>query len=639
MTQNFYQIKNNLVIKLSFVFLLILQSFVFGQSGSIKGIVTESGTDDPLIGANIVIEGTSIGASSDFDGNYLIRSIPAGSHTITVTYIGFEPKSEQINIVANRALELNFTLKPLVLEGETVTISAQAKGQVSAIQQQLTADQISNVVSEERIQELPDFNAASTLARLPGVSTTQSSGEDNKVVIRGLSPKYNSIEIEGVKLSSTGSSQIGLSSNPEVAAQDVNNDRSVDLTMVSPYMIRMISVYKSLTPDMNANSLGGTVNMELREAPSELHWNLMYQQGYTAKSGTLGNFRAVASGSNRFFDDNLGIYLLINAESYDRNSDNMDASYNIAGDATTIDSTTGFRPVEVREVTFNRHLENRKRYGGNLILDYTIPNGSLKFVNMLARINSDYTDHRQLINYDQGRMVWRLREGENITDQQLHSLKLDYDLGFLTADLSASYTASRNLLDESPEFSFNQVDALQSGVPRDNIVPEDLTYLLTSYKGDSSVVLRSANLFSSDYKEDKFTYKADFEIPFSIGSDLSGFFKFGGQMYNQTNENDQETPYLGFNGSATGDGTDIQANMMRAVMNEFGIDVNATGNLIGTTFLNSDKDLFDAFLKNKYGDIYYASNPKLLRQILDYIISKPEFDASNSQVSTGAQGG
>ncbi|MBU0472527.1 MAG: TonB-dependent receptor [Bacteroidetes bacterium] len=639
MISKIYKIKNKLFSFLVLLLFFAFQSFLFAQSGGVKGQVQEIGNGDPLIGANIVVKGTTLGSSSDFDGKYIIRNIPVGKQTIEVSYIGYEPVQTQVDIVANRVVELNFNLKTQTLQGETVTISAQSKGQISAIQQQLSSDKISNIVSEERIQQLPDFNAASVLSRLPGISTQQSSGEDSKVVIRGLSPKYNSIEVEGVKLSATGSSQIGLSSNPNSGGTGVSNDRSVDLTMVSPYMIRMISVYKSLTPDMNANSIGGTVNMELREAPSDFHWNLMYQQGYTAKSNTFGNFRAVVSGSNRFFNDKLGVYALFNAESYDRNSDNMDASYNIAGEEVEIDSVTGYRPVKVSSVTFNRHLETRKRYGGNLILDYNIPNGSIKFINLLARINSDYTEHRQTINYDAGRMEWQLRKGENITDQQMHTLKFDYDLGFINTDLSASYTSSNNLLDKSPVINLNQVDALQSGVPRDNKVPEDLTYLLTKYRGDSSVVLRSADLFSSNYKEEKYTYKADFEIPFNLGNAASGYFKFGGQIYNQTNSTDQETPYVGFNGSSIGEGQDIQSELMRSVKDKFGITVNELGDLIGTTFLNSDNELFNSFLNDKYGEMFYVSNPDLLVDILDYIVGNPNFDASNSQVSTGSQGG
>ena len=625
-----------LIIYVLIVFSISLQA---QRTGGLKGTVTDKKTGEMLPGANVMVNGTSIGTACNFEGEFILRNIPPGKQKIVVSYIGYDTKEVELDIPEGKLLYSDFELSGMTIEGEEVVITAQAVGQLQAINQQLAADNIANIVSEAKIQQLPDFNAASALSRLPGISTTQTSGEDNKVVIRGLSPKYNSIEIEGVKLSSTGSSQIGLSSNPNSGNSSIDNDRSVDLTMVSPYMIRMISVYKSLTPDMNANSIGGTVNMELREAPSDLHYNFLWQQGYTAKSNTLGNFRAVASGSDRFFNDNLGVYLLVNAESYDRNSDNMDARYNIAGEEVDIDPITGYRPVKVQDVSFNRHLETRQRYGGNLIMDYNLPNGSLKFVNLLARINSDYTDHKQKINYDMGRMEWQLREGVNITDQQMHSLKLDYDFGWINTDLSVNYTSSSNTLDKSPEFKFNQVDALQSGVPRDNLVPQDLVYLLTEFKGDSNVVLRSGNLYSNDYEENKLTYKADFEIPFNLGTGLSGFIKFGGQIYNQENSTDQETPYLRFNGNATSDDDDIQTNLMREIAQRYGITVNEFGNLSGSTFLNSDTELFESFLGDKYGEVFYVADPEQLNEILNYIIGNPDFDASNSRISTGAQGG
>jgi TonB-dependent receptor len=639
MVMNLYNNRIKIVSLLIFILILAIQPFTFAQSGSLKGVVFDKDSNDPLVGANLIILGSSLGAASDLDGNFVIRNIPVGEQTIIISYIGYSSDSVKVVIVENRALGENFYLMPITIEGETVTVSAQAQGQMAAIQQQLSSDQIVNIISEKKLQELPDFNAASALSRLPGVSTTQSSGEDNKVVIRGLAPKYNAIQIDGIQLSSTGSAQIGLSSNPNSGNTSISNDRSVDLTMVSPYMIRTIAVYKSLTPDMNANSIGGTVNMELREAPEGAHWDFLYQQGYTAKSGTFGNYRIVGSGSYRFLDNKLGAYALFNAESYDRNSDNLDATYDLAGDRTTIDSITGFRPVEVNSVSFKRHIETRKRYGGNLILDYTLPEGSIKFVNMLARIQSDYTDYDQKIDYDAGRMEWQLRQGENFIDQQMHSLKFDYDFGLITTDLSASYTASSNKLDNSPLINFNQVGALQAGVTRDNVKPEDLIYLLTEFKGDTNVVLRSANLFSNNYKEDRYTYKADFEIPYNLGNSVNGFLKFGGQIFNQSNSTDQETPYLRFNGSATGTGTDIQSNLMREIKDKFGINVNDQGVLTGDSFINSDSELFDSFLEDKYGDIYFAANPELLVDILDYIIGNPDYDASNSQVSTGAQGG
>ena len=640
MCPNIYHIRNKIKILLGLITFLALQSFTLAQNGSIKGTIYDKDTKEGLTGANIIMQGTTFGAASDLDGNYVVRNVPAGKYTMVVSYIGYNSISMEIEITANRTLEQDFYLSAKAVEGQTVTITAQAQGQLEAINQQLTSDNIANIVSETKIQQLPDFNAASALSRLPGISTTQSSGEDNKVVIRGLAPQYNSIEVEGIKLSATGSSQIGLSSNPNAGNTSISNDRSVDLTMISPYMIRMIAVYKSLTPDMNADAIGGTVNMELREAPSQPHWNLSWQQGYTAKSKTYGNFRAVASGSNRFFDDKFGVYALINAESYDRNADNMSANYNLAAEQVDINPETGFRPVKTSTVTFNRHIETRKRYGGNLILDYALPNGSIKFVNLLARINSDYTDHNQTINYNDGTMAWRLRIGNNIIDQQLNSLKFNYDFGFLTADLSVSYNSSRNLLDKSPEFNFNQTDALQAGTPRDNIPPEQLTYLLTDFKGYDKVILRSANLYSSDYKDKKYLYKADFQAPYNLGNSLSGFFKFGGQYNRQNISTNQETPYLGFGGGAqVNTSNSIQATMTRGIRDNFGINTDDNGDFTGQLFVNSDNALFDPFLDNQFGSIFYVSNPSILTNILDYVKDNPTFNASNTTTSPGNLGG
>ena len=148
---------------------------------------------------------------------------------------------------------------------------------------------------------------------------------------------------------------------------------------------------------MNANAIGGFVNMELREAPSGFHGDLMYQSGYTDKDKAYGNYRVVASASNRFLDDNLGVYILGNAEQYDRNADNMQGAYTIYND--TVNARTGYRDVQVSSVTLDRHIETRKRFGGNLIMDYALPSGSIKLVNMFSRLNSISQDYKENIDY------------------------------------------------------------------------------------------------------------------------------------------------------------------------------------------------------------------------------------------------
>lgn len=613
---------------LSFSILMLGVSFPLAQEsgfGSIEGVITDIYSGETLIGVNVMVGETGLGDATDVDGRYSIRRIPVGSYTLSISYIGYVTIEETIVIRAGETVRFNAGLTQETLEGEEVVVSAQREGQVQAINQQLRSDKIVNVVSEAKITEMPDFNAAQAIGRLPGVSTLKSSGEENKVVIRGLSPKYNSIEVEGVRLSSTGGSQIGFSSQGGTSGT-VNNDRSVDLTMVSPHMIRMISVYKSLTPDMNANSIGGTVNMELREAPAEPQISVMYQQGYTAKSNSYGNYRGVLSGSSRFLNNKVGVYILGNIESYYRDADNMSAGYGTF--SNVVNPETGYPPVRVQNVTLNRHLENRNRYGANLIMDYRLPSGSLKFVNMFARLESDYTDYNQSLDYSSGNIDWSLRQGENIIDQRMHSLKLDYDLGFVDIDLSASYSSSANKLPSSPLYTFRQTSGIDNSQVQNDMIPEDLTGFIRF--DETLAFLGNANMFSSDYKEEKFTYKADFEIPFNMGTSLTGFIKFGGQIDNQANSTDQETPYVSLNGTSQ-----IQNQMLEAITNEFGIPDAGNGRFRASEFTNSDDNLYKSFLGNRFGNFFYAANPRFLNSIVDFVRTNPAFVATGDATNPG----
>ena len=116
-----------------------------------------------------------------------------------------------------------------MVEGEEVTVTAQARGQVSAINQQINSSTIVNVISEEKIQELPDANAAEAIGRLPGVSITRSGGEANKVILRGLSDKFTTVTIDGIKIPPTDA-----------------DSRGVDLSIVSQDRLRALNSSRRL---------------------------------------------------------------------------------------------------------------------------------------------------------------------------------------------------------------------------------------------------------------------------------------------------------------------------------------------------------------------------------------------------------
>ena len=174
----------------------ILGTFLYSQSASISGTVKDSLNGDALIGANVFIEGTSLGAATMDNGQYQVNNVNLGTYTIKVSYIGYQSKELEITLSEEKNYVQDFNLNYTTVEGKTVEVTAQARGQMDAINRQLKAKSIKNIVSSDRIQELPDANAAESVARIPGVSIRREGGEGNKVVIRGLSPKYGQIGLQ-----------------------------------------------------------------------------------------------------------------------------------------------------------------------------------------------------------------------------------------------------------------------------------------------------------------------------------------------------------------------------------------------------------------------------------------------------------
>jgi len=268
-------------------------------TSTIQGRVKDAQTGEALPSANVILAGTGMGAAADINGRYIIRNVPPGPYTLRVSYIGYKPAEVAIEVKEGGTLTRDFQLESVAIKGEGIVVTAQASGQDQAINHQLVAPQILSVVSAARIQELPDANAAESVGRLPGVSILRSGGEGTQVVVRGLQPKYNAILVDGVRMASSSA-----------------GDRSTDLSMISPNMLEDIEVTKTVTPDQDADVLGGTVNFKMREAKSDkegLGLSLLAQGGYNGLSNAYdkyNNYKYVASVDGRFFEDrSLGVFV------------------------------------------------------------------------------------------------------------------------------------------------------------------------------------------------------------------------------------------------------------------------------------------------------------------------------------------
>jgi len=619
MVEEFYKFLRKTSFVLTFLFILFVQALHAASSGTVKGGIFDKQTKDPLPGATIVVKNTSIGAASDLNGNYTIYNVPSGEQTMTISYVGYNQLTVQVNVPESGEVERDFYLEPTTITGQTVVVTAQAQGQMQAINQQLSSNSIVNVVSAAKIQELPDFNAAEAIGRLPGVSTLRSSGEASKIVIRGIAPQYNLVAVNGIDLGATGNGG-GVQLNPS-APVNPTQDRSVDLTMITPLMLQSVEVYKSLTPDMEADAIGGYVNMQLREAPSGLHTDLLWQSGYVNKTKTYNNYKALGAVSDRFLDDNLGAYFLLNVERYDRSDDNFYAQYQNL--SATKDSITGYAPVEVTSIQLRRHIETRSRYGGNLILDYKLPAGSLTAINMFTRLNSDGTDYTTNYGTASGQsknLNFNLSSGNGNTDQMTNALQGKYDFGFMSMDLGAANTYSRNYIPHQYTFTVTEEGAISGQINQntlpENIVPraqyiDSLTYL--QFLGDGNY----------DFKENDQTYSGNFKIPFNLASSVSGFLKFGGKFRYNHRVNDQNLPYAQvFYG-----GSQFLVDSMHAQPQFNNLKLVLTGHSIttflGSDFTNSDQGLARDFLNDKFGDLIWVPASSTLQGMVNYIEGVP----------------
>ena len=288
----------------------IITQYVFSQTVNITGYIKDAANGNPLAGANVIIVGTSIGTAADGNGKYKIANVNAGDYIVKAAYIGYLESIDSLSIVGDKNIELDFNLNYTTIEGKEVIVTAQAKGQMDAINKQLNAKSIVNIVSSDRIQELPDANAAETVARVPGVTIKREGGEGNKVIIRGLSPKYNSITVDGTKLAATDT-----------------DDRSTDLSMISQYMLDGIEVTKAGTPDLDADVLGGTVDFKLKRAAPGLHGSAIMQGMYNGLEDSYNDNKLVLELGNRFWNDRIGVLAQIDTEKRKRSSHGLGTVY------------------------------------------------------------------------------------------------------------------------------------------------------------------------------------------------------------------------------------------------------------------------------------------------------------------------
>jgi hypothetical protein len=244
-------------------------------TGRIVGRIIDAGTGQGLTDVGIQVVGTTLGTSSGVGGRYTLPPIPAGTVTLQVRRLGFQPKTVTgIVLEAGKTIEQNITMDAatITLSAQVVTASAERGSVSEALDAQRTAPGVVNSITSEQISRSPDGDAAQAVQRVSGV--TVQGGK--YVFVRGLGERYTTTQLNGTRLPSP---------EPE--------KRVVPLDLFPSGLLQTITTQKTFTPDQQGDFSGAQVDIRTREFPARRAMTFSVTSG--------ANMSAVGSDVRRAF--------------------------------------------------------------------------------------------------------------------------------------------------------------------------------------------------------------------------------------------------------------------------------------------------------------------------------------------------
>ncbi|HLJ27265.1 MAG TPA: TonB-dependent receptor [Candidatus Angelobacter sp.] len=325
-----------------------------------KGAITGRVADKEralLPGARVELQPGGRNATSDGQGQFTIGDLTPGHYTLTISYVGFEIFSSQIDVAAGGVANVDAVLE-VGARNEVVEVRAERQqGEVEALNIQRTADNILQVLPKEVITSLPNTNIADAVGRMPSVSLERDEGEGKYVQIRGMEPRLNNVTVDGVHLPS-----------PE-------NVRNVKLDAIPADLVEMVQLSKTLSANQEGDAIGGSVNLVTKSASDKPYISALGMGGYTPIAGgrSLDQFD-LTMGQRFFKNKQLGI---LAGGSYDWNGRGID----------DVEPSVGVNPLPgggsfsgVNAYDQREYWYNRTRFGFGGTLDYKLGDWSSFYI-------------------------------------------------------------------------------------------------------------------------------------------------------------------------------------------------------------------------------------------------------------------
>lgn len=508
------------------------------KHGTIKGRILDT-SNQTLPGATIYIDSLHTGVVSDINGFYTLTNIAPGTYKVKVSYVGYSPVEMTITVPEGKTVESDVMLNDGVKLREVV-VGGAFNGQRRALSSQKNAMGIVNVVSADQVGKFPDSNIGDALKRISGINVQYDQGEARFGQVRGTSADLSSVTINGNRIPSAE-----------------GDTRNVQLDLIPADMVQTIEVNKVVTADMDADAIGGSINLVTKNTPSKRMFNATAGSGYNAVSKKAQLNLGLTYG-DRFFNDKLGLMFSGSYQNAPGGSDNAEFEYDVDDGS-----------VVMKEAQMRQYYVTRERQSYSLALDYEFnPDHKISFKGIYNRRNDWENRYRvvykDLDESDPSEQSIELQTKGGADDTRNARLERQQTMDF-TLD-GEHNLGGRLLMDWAASFSRASEDRPNEryfGLKMGNNTGENLintfrgiggrapysTIAIPGLDNEGWELDELTNSNQSIY-ENEWKFRLNFELPLMKGL-YGNTLRFGGKYTNK--EKDRETTMYKYDGEDVND--------------------------------------------------------------------------------------
>jgi outer membrane receptor for ferrienterochelin and colicin len=259
---------------------------LIAQTGKIEGFVIDKKTNEALIGAGVLIDGTTKGTVTNIDGQFQLSNIEPGSHFIKVSFIGYYSiLIENIIVEANKTTQHNIMMDASDVSIDEIVVSAKRRSNSdeTMITSIKSSPLVVSSISGQQIQRSQDKDASEVIRRVPGITII----DDRFIIVRGLNQRYNNVWLNNA---ATPSSETDV--------------KAFSFDVIPSSLIENIMIFKSAAPEFPAEFTGGFIKITTKNMPVDNFTTIDYSTGYRSSS-TFQDFYSIKGGKLDWlgFDD------------------------------------------------------------------------------------------------------------------------------------------------------------------------------------------------------------------------------------------------------------------------------------------------------------------------------------------------